>query len=108
VKTTVEGFLGQKRKAEEQVVMGTFHLDCEIENWTTGGQKVAVQMLVDTGSEHTWIPRKLLESIGVTPQKKDLTFEMANGSLITRSIGFAIVRYGSFSRSTKLFFWRAR
>ena len=53
-------------------------------------------MLVDTGSEHTWVSAKLLESIGVDRQKKDLAFVMANGATITRSVGFAVIRFGSF------------
>ena len=49
-------------------------------------------MLVDTGSEFTWVPRAELEAIGVQQEKKDLTFVMANGQRITRNVGFAIVR----------------
>jgi predicted aspartyl protease len=49
-------------------------------------------MLVDTGSEYTWVPEPLLEKIGVNREKKDLAFVMANGQQITRSVGFAIVR----------------
>ena len=49
-------------------------------------------LLVDTGSEYTWIPGAKLEKIGVQREKKDLQFVMANGTLITRSVGFAILR----------------
>jgi predicted aspartyl protease len=48
--------------------------------------------LVDTGSEYTWVPAKLLEQIGVKREKKDVAFLMANGQTVTRSVGFAIVR----------------
>lgn len=51
-------------------------------------------MLVDTGSECTWIPEKILAGIGVKPEKKDYQFVMANGKTITRNIGFAILRIG--------------
>ncbi|MHC4503734.1 MAG: retroviral-like aspartic protease family protein [Planctomycetota bacterium] len=50
--------------------------------------------LVDTGSEHTWIPGAKLEKIGVVREKKDLRFVMANGEIVTRSVGFAILRVG--------------
>src|SRR5215213_3030593 len=53
-------------------------------------------MLVDSGSEHTWVPTKVLERLGVKRQKKDLALQMANGMTITRSVGFAIVRCGNF------------
>jgi len=49
---------------------------------------------VDTGSEYTWIPAATLQRIGVVREKKDLRFVMANGEIITRSVGFAIIRIG--------------
>ncbi len=75
--------------------MGTFHVKTSIEHMNRRERSVELsQVLVDTGSEHTWVPAKLLEKIGVKREKKDLTFQMANGQLITRNIGFAIVRCG--------------
>jgi predicted aspartyl protease len=50
--------------------------------------------LVDTGSEHTWVTEKLLEEIGIVREKKDLQFKMANGQIVTRSVGFAILHVG--------------
>ena len=50
------------------------------------------KLLVDTGSEYTWIAEKTLEKIGVSAEKKDIPFMMANGQQITRNVGFAIVR----------------
>ena len=77
--------------------MGTFTEDCTIENLTDSSQNALVSgMYVDTGSEHTWVPGKILESIGIQRRKKDITFTIENGQNITRSIGFAIVRCGSF------------
>ena len=73
--------------------MGTFHVGCKLENHTDRSQAVTVpHALVDTGSEYTWIPAKTLEMIGVSREKKDLVFTMANGQTITRSVGFAILR----------------
>ena len=75
--------------------MGTFHVDCTIENVAQRGRTVGVsKMLVDTGSEYTWAPAKALDGIGIMREKKDLTFVMANGQKVTRSTGFAIVRTG--------------
>ena len=53
-------------------------------------------MLVDTGSEHTWLPQAKLERIGVKREKKDVRFLMANGEVVTRSVGFAVVRVGEY------------
>ena len=75
--------------------MGTFYVKGRIEHMVRREKSVDLpQMLVDTGSEHTWVPAKLLEKIGVKREKKDHSFPMANGQLITRNIGFAIVRCG--------------
>jgi predicted aspartyl protease len=52
------------------------------------------KLLVDTGSEYTWVSSSKLESIGVKREKKDLRFIMASGQLVTRSIGFAVLHVG--------------
>lgn len=73
--------------------MGTFHVDCTIENIAERSRSVDVaKMLVDTGSEYTWAPATKLDGIGVKREKKDLVFVMANGHRVTRSTGFAIIR----------------
>ncbi|MCH8922993.1 MAG: retropepsin-like domain-containing protein [Planctomycetes bacterium] len=79
--------------------MGTFHVTCEVENHTRRTRRAKVsKLLVDTGSETTWIPASTLEKIGVKTEKKDVAFQMANGETITRDVGFAILRVdGSFT-----------
>jgi predicted aspartyl protease len=79
--------------------MGTFYAACKVENHVDRSQSVRIpKLLVDTGSEYTWIPSVRLEKIGVTREKKDLQFVMANGKVITRSVGFAILRVvGAFT-----------
>ncbi len=75
--------------------MDTFNIACTVENHVDRSKSVRVTKLqVDTGSEHTWIPAARLEKIGVKREKKDLRFVMANGEVITRSIGFAILHVG--------------
>ena len=76
--------------------MGTFYVSCRIENHRRRARAVRIpKLLVDTGSEYTWIPTATLERIGVTREKKDLQFVMANGEIVTRSVGFAILRVAS-------------
>ena len=73
--------------------MGTFYTRCKVENIVDRGKSAVVsRLLVDTGSGYTWIPSPTLERLGIEPEKKDLAFVMANGQLVTRSVGFAIVR----------------
>ncbi|HLH31937.1 MAG TPA: aspartyl protease family protein [Terriglobia bacterium] len=80
-------------KTRKQKWMRTFHVRCKVENHVDRSASViAPKLLVDTGSDYTWIPTRLLEKIGVQREKKDVTFIMANGQTITRNVGFAIVR----------------
>ncbi|MFH1268470.1 MAG: retroviral-like aspartic protease family protein [Planctomycetota bacterium] len=73
--------------------MGTFHTACRVENHVDRSKSVRIsKLLVDTGSEHTWIPAAKLEKIGVRREKKDVQFVMANGEVVTRSVGFAVLR----------------
>src|SRR2546430_5593725 len=73
--------------------MGTFHVSARIENVVDRAKGVSLpRLLVDTGSEYTWVPGDTLEKLGIAREKKDLEFVMANGQRITRSVGFAMVR----------------
>jgi predicted aspartyl protease len=81
----------------EEIRMGAFFIRCKIEN-SVDRRKSAVipRILVDTGSEYTWVPAATLEKIGIKREKKDLLFVMANGQQITRSVGFAIIHLDKF------------
>ena len=77
--------------------MGTFYTSCKIENAVDRNKgKVVSKMLVDTGSEYTWVPEQILNKLGIKLEKKDVAFVMANGQQITRSMGFAIIRIDKF------------
>lgn len=73
--------------------MRTFRTTVGIENVARRGRSASVpSVLVDTGSEYTWVPTPVLERVGVKREKKDVAFIMANGQTVTRSVGFAVVR----------------
>jgi predicted aspartyl protease len=73
--------------------MGTFFAGCRVENHIERHKHFRLSKLrVDTGSEFTWVPASKLEGIGVEREKKDVPFVMANGGVITRSVGFAVLR----------------
>ena len=77
--------------------MGTFHTGCIVENHVHRSKSIRVsRLLVDTGSETTWVSQTSLEKIGVKKEKKDVSFVMANGQTITRNVGFAIIRIGKY------------
>ena len=51
--------------------MGAFSVGCRIENVVDRKRGAALsRILVDIGSEYTWVPSGLLERIGVTREKK--------------------------------------
>ena len=84
-------------KRRKQKPVGTFYVRCKVENHVDRTKSVIVpKLLVDTGSDYTWIPGKLLEKVGTLREKKDLPFLMANGQRITRSVGFAIIRLDKY------------
>ncbi len=75
--------------------MGTFRVGCDILNPVRRTKATRVPgLLVDTGSECTWIPTGVLKGLGIKPEKKDVAFLMANGNTVTRNVGFAILRIG--------------
>ena len=77
--------------------MGSFNISCRVENHVDRSRSVRIQkVLVDTGSEHTWLPAAKLGQIGVRREKKDVKFVMANGEVVTRSVGFAIIRVDKY------------
>ena len=42
--------------------MGTFHVSCQVENHVHRDRSVTIsKLLVDTGSEYTWIPERKLD-----------------------------------------------
>ena len=72
-----------------------FQVVCLLENQQDRTRSVRVpEVMVDTGSELTWISREHLARIGIEPEKRNRRFVMANGQEIIRSIGFAVIRIG--------------
>jgi predicted aspartyl protease len=85
--------------------MGIFTARCRIENPVDRSRSAIVSdLLVDTGSELTWVPASILSRIGIRRENKIRTFALANGQLVTRAVGFAILRVGeSFTNDEVVF-----
>lgn len=64
-------------------------------------KSAAVDCLVDTGSELSWLPKEVLEGIGLVP-RKTRSFRMADGKLLNRPVGYAILSCGEFETSDEV------
>ena len=71
--------------------MKRFSVGCRVLNPLTSKSAVVRRLTVDTGAESTWISATVLEAIGIERRKKDLQFQLANGQIITRSAGYAVL-----------------
>jgi predicted aspartyl protease len=60
-------------------------------------------VMVDTGSEYNWIPSAVLAELGVTPVRID-RFETADGRVLEREVGFALVYAGGRSAAAAVVF----
>lgn len=58
---------------------------------TPGTQTPPIEVLVDTGSELTWLPQDILRQAGIRPIR-ERTFKTATSQLVQRSIGYAILK----------------
>ena len=71
--------------------MGTFTVDIAIEAHQKRGTVARIpSVLVDTGAEATWLPREVLESLGVVPEGRE-QYQMADGRVLERELGYVIV-----------------
>jgi predicted aspartyl protease len=61
------------------------------------------ETLVDTGSEYSWIPRDVLESLGVGVERAQ-RFRTADGRVVHRVMGYAIVHAGGTRTSDEVVF----
>jgi predicted aspartyl protease len=72
--------------------MGLFSVGCRILNPANGRSATVPRLMVDTGAESSWIDAAALEAIGIERRKKDIQFQLANGQIVTRSVGYAVLK----------------
>ncbi|MEP7002637.1 MAG: retroviral-like aspartic protease family protein [bacterium] len=71
--------------------MGIFRTTIAIENpLNRGVMREMLDVMVDTGSEYTWIPRQELETLAIVPERT-ARFRTADGRVLERDIAFANV-----------------
>src|SRR6266480_1354050 len=85
--------------------MEVFYVDCGVANMAERDKSASVeQLLVDTGSEYTWLSGQVLTDLGITVEKPKRQFVMANGNVITRDIGYAILKVNGFETVDEVVF----
>jgi len=52
------------------------------------------EVLVDTGSELSWVPAPVLDRLGIVRVKHTRRFQMADGGVRVRGVGYAILHAG--------------
>ena len=67
------------------------YVGCRVLNPATSKSTAVRRLMVETGAESTWIDATALEAIGIERCKKDLQFQLANGQIVTRSVGYAVL-----------------
>ncbi len=78
--------------------MGAFHVKIEV-GPPSGGSFESLDALVDTGATYTWVPREILERLGVQPEE-EWPFELADGRQVSYSVAWVRVRINGRTQPT--------
>ncbi len=69
--------------------MGLFEVSVRLANPEIPERAQEVTLLVDTGATLSWVPRAILQSLGVRPTAR-LEFQLADGRVLEREVGAAL------------------
>lgn len=70
---------------------GILRVDVDIENHLRPGERRRLRgVMVDTGAELSWAPTDVLEDLSI-PRIKRIALQQADGSMLERWVGFAIL-----------------
>ena len=84
--------------------MSAFHVNVVAVNPQDQQQSTtAVRALVDTGSELTWLPADVLVAAGIKPVRQR-SFSTATSEVVSRDVGYAILRAESFETIDEVVF----
>ena len=78
--------------------MGTFRVSIQLGR-ANGDHFEAMEALVDTGASYTWIPRDVLEALGVRPDEERV-FVLADGREISYPLAWVRIRLDERSQPT--------
>jgi predicted aspartyl protease len=83
--------------------MGIFRTSIRFGSLTGGAPHIAIEVMVDTGSEYNWVPSAVLEALGIARVRRD-RFETADGRVLERDVGFAMIYAGDRSAAAAVVF----
>lgn len=84
--------------------MGIFRTTVEIAAMDRPqARQTLTEVMVETGSEYNWAPAEVLRSLGVAPVRVD-RFETADGRILEREIGFALLFVAGRSAAAAIVF----
>lgn len=72
--------------------MGITKVKLTVKNLTDPTKEIREDFLVDTGAHYTVVPYEIVKKLNLKPSYKQ-DFSLADGKIISRSIGSAIVRF---------------
>lgn len=88
--------------------MGIYRTTIELSSLTAPSERRAIaDVMVDTGSEYNWIPARILLELGISPVRID-RFETADGRVLEREVGFAMIYAAGRSSPTIVVFAREK
>jgi len=82
--------------------MGNFRVPIEVGD-AAGDRFVSLDALVDTGAAYTWIPRDILDRLGVTSDE-DWPFVLADGREVQYAVAWTQLKLGRRARPTIVVF----
>jgi predicted aspartyl protease len=86
--------------------MGIFRTTLGVSGLATPDhRRELTDVMVDTGSEYNWIPSEVLIELGVAPVRID-RFETADGRILEREVGFALLYAGGRTTAAAVVFAR--
>jgi len=83
--------------------MGLTYVKTRVSNLLKPELKTEFDLLVDTGSMLTWMPRKTLEGLGISPRGVR-QFKTIEGKTIERETGVAVVEYEGLETVAEIVF----
>jgi predicted aspartyl protease len=82
-----------------------FVVECEVGNVGRKSGLIRVRgVTVDPGADCTWLPAAALVRAGVTVARRRLAFALADGRIVRRSVGYALLRAGGFQTVDEVVF----